>query len=164
MTTATKTQPAIETAYNDYMQAYGNARPIDQNDGEILAALGASADLANTRMIVTRGFKSGFTFYKVGDVYPAKPADRAHVIKLCKTAYILPEEEYKRGEAYTAIKDKVTRVKKLYQDLQTARDNKTKTARNVDAARLDLATAEGLHSDAVQNLATLETVILKALE
>ena len=165
MTTATKTQPAsIEHLYNKFMLAHGSKRPIDQNEKDTLAALAATADLAKTRMIVTRGFKSGTTLYQAGDVYPAAPGDRAMVIKLCRTGYLLPESEYKRGQEYGAAKAQAEQIKNLYQALQTARDNKTKTARQVDAARLDLATAEGIHADAVRNLAKLESETLKALE
>lgn len=161
--TATKTQPqSIEHLYNKFMLAYSSKRPINHNEQDTLAALAATADLAKDKMIVTRGFKSGATMYQAGDVYPAAPGDRAQVIKLCRTGYILPSEEYQRGQAYGAAKAQAEKIKNLYQALQTARDNKLRTARQVDAARLDLAAAEGGHNDAAQYLAKIEGEILQA--
>lgn len=163
MKTVTQNE-TIENLYNAYMVKHGSKRPIDHNQTEVLAALAATADLAKDKFFVTHGFKSGMTFYNIGDVYPVTQGDRAQVIKLCRTGYILPSEEYQRGLDYGAAKEQAEKIKNLYQALNTARDNKIQTARKVDAARLELVTAEELHSGSVQNLARIESDLLKELE
>lgn len=160
----TNTQPAsIENLYNKFVHAHNKNRPVNEHDKETLAALAASADLATTKWVVIRSFKSGGKNWQAGEVYPVEPDDRAEVIRLCKNGFILSDEEHKRGQIFQANKEKIERVRKLYQDLQTARNDVPQKARQVDQARLDLATAEGEHADAVRKLAALENALLPLL-
>lgn len=162
MTKSVKVQ-SIEDLYNDFMLAHGKNKPVDANERDVLSALVAGIDFAKTKMIVTKPFKAGTTLHQIGEVYPATENDRANVIRLCRSGYILPEGEYNRALEYQANKSKAELVKHLFRDLQNARDNKTTTARKIDEVRLELSTVEGAHGEAVQELARIESEILKEL-